>query len=589
VGTNSSFALNNVQASNAGPYSVIVSSSYGAATSATAVLSVTNPVCAASPTGLVGWWQAEGDAVEAMTGMAGSLTTNATFAAGKVGQAFSFNGSGAAVSFSNSAAWQLQDLTIEAWIKRVDTALVSPLAGRDGLFFSYGTGGYSFGLDASGHPLLNQVDDGRVIASPAITDTNFHHVAMTKSGTNVVFYVDGLAYPAPSFGSTFVFSTLAAIGARGDTLANSFLGSIDELSIYNRSLSAAEVRGVYFASSQGKCAYPLSWIQQPTNQSTTLGSNATFSAAVSGSRPVTYQWYLNGAGLNTATNPTLVLTGVTFFQAGNFRLSASNAAGFLLSSNAKLTVLSGPLLTNGSFETGSAGWVFNDIASPLSPLAIHGAGFNDGFGFFSSAPTDGSFCLTHGFDGNGPGRIRAAVDVYLPPSPVTLSFTYRAAWDMLNYSGSTKPRIFEVVIEPYGGGIGLQTNTILTALPGTATYDTGNLSASVDLSAFSNQGIRISFDAIIPESFTGPGFFQLDNVVLSYPPTPPLLIAKSGTNVVLSWPVAFSNFTALAASTLSSPITWTPIPTNLIVRSATNASLTVPLAPPAKYFRLRSF
>ena len=47
---------------------------------------------------------------------------------------------------------------------------------------------------------------------------------MTKLGTTVVFYVDGVAYLAPPYNTTYNFATPAAIGARGDTLANSFLG-----------------------------------------------------------------------------------------------------------------------------------------------------------------------------------------------------------------------------------------------------------------------------------------------------------------------------------------------------------------------------
>jgi len=161
---------------------------------------------------------------------------------------------------------------------------------------------------------------------------------------------------------------------------------------------------------------------------------------------------------------------------------------------------------------------------------------------------------------------------------------------MQNYTGSTQPRKFVVTVEPYGGGVGLQTNTVLTVAPGTANYDTGNLLGSVGLSAFSDRAIRISFDVIIPESLTGPGFFQLDNVILSYLPTPPLLIARSGANVVLSWPVAFSNFTAVTGSNLLSPVAnWTQISTNLIVRGATNASLTLPIAPASSFYRLKSF
>jgi hypothetical protein len=334
----------------------------------------------------------------------------------------------------------------------------------------------------------------------------------------------------------------------------------------------------------------LAWVTQPANQSVTIGSNATFTASVSGSRPVGYQWFINGATLIGATNPVLSLTGLNFYQAGKYTITANNAAGFITSSNATLTLLLPPLVANGSFESGNAaGWILTDIAYPTSPIGVHGAGFNDGFGFFSASPTDGSFCLTHGFDGNGPGRIRAALDVVLPPSPITLSFTYRAAWDMQNYGPASQARTFVITIEPFGGGAALQTNTVLTALPGTANYDTGNLGVTMDLTAFSGRAVRISFDVNIPEPFTGPGFFQLDNVVLTYSAIPPLAAARSGANILLSWPVVFSNYLAQSATNLSSPIAWTSLPTNSIIRAATNASLTLPIAPGNKYFRLRSF
>ena len=77
--------------------------------------------------------------------------------------------------------------------------------------------------------------------------------AVTKLGTTVVFYVDGMAYPAPPYNTTFNFATAAAIGARGDNLANSFLGTIDEVSVYSRSLSALEIQGIYSAGGSGKC------------------------------------------------------------------------------------------------------------------------------------------------------------------------------------------------------------------------------------------------------------------------------------------------------------------------------------------------
>src|SRR5437763_6154968 len=41
--------------------------------------------------------------------------------------------------------------------------------------------------------------------------------------------------------------------ARGDNLANSFLGAIDEVAVFNRALSAGEIRAIYNAGSAGKC------------------------------------------------------------------------------------------------------------------------------------------------------------------------------------------------------------------------------------------------------------------------------------------------------------------------------------------------
>jgi hypothetical protein len=581
--TNSVLNLNNVSATNAGAYSVIVSNSFGTATSSNAFLVVTNPVCTSAPAGLVGWWQGEGASVDAVGGTPATLVGNTAVVAGKVGQAYSFDGNGDAVAVGNPVALQLQNLTIEAWIRRGTTT-------AGGVLFGYGNGGYALGLQTDGHPFLTQVGISQVTASFVVGDTNWHHVAMTKTGTNVVFYLDGDVFPAASsFGSVFQFNTPAAIGARGDDFSSGFLGSIDELSIFNRALSSTEVQALYNSTTQGKCATPLSWVNQPGSQTVTVGSNAVFSASVAGSRPVRFQWFLNGSSLGSATNNSLSLTNVGFFHAGNYSLTASNAAGPITSTNAMLSIQPLPLMANGSFESGTfTGWIVSDISSPLDPLAIHGAGYNSGYGFFSSAPTDGNFALTHGFDGNGPGRIRVAFDVFLPPSsPIYMTFTYRVAWDMLNYSGATLPRMFAVTVEPYGGGVGLQTNALLMALPGTANYDTGPLTGSVNLSAFSSRGVRISFDAYIPEAFTGPGFFQLDNVSFSYAPAPPLLVSRSGSNVVLFWPAVFSNFLPQVTTNLSAP-NWSSIATNSIQFGQTNISISVPVVPGKFFYRLKS-
>src|SRR6185436_14687656 len=166
---------------------------------------------------------------------------------------------------------------------------VSQVAGNSPLF-TYGYGGYGLGIFDNGDLYLTRVGIDNVSVSTGLGDTNYHHVAVTKSGNVVLFYVDGVAYPAPEYNSTFTFDTDAAIGARGDNLDCGFLGTIDEVSVYNRALATNEIQAIYNASVSGKCPVPPVILVQPANQSVFLGDIVTFSVLASGTRPLNYQW-----------------------------------------------------------------------------------------------------------------------------------------------------------------------------------------------------------------------------------------------------------------------------------------------------------
>src|SRR5205807_5003409 len=98
-------------------------------------------------------------------------------------------------------------------------------------------------------------------ASLKVTDTNFHHVAVTKSGSTVIFYIDGVAGAPVTYNSVFEFTKNVSIGARLDlsapttqtTLTSTFAGRIDEVEIFNRALSLVEIRAIYLAPHEGKC------------------------------------------------------------------------------------------------------------------------------------------------------------------------------------------------------------------------------------------------------------------------------------------------------------------------------------------------
>jgi uncharacterized repeat protein (TIGR03803 family) len=277
-------------------------------------------------------------------------------------------------------------------------------------------------------------------------------------------------------------------------------------------------------------------------------------AASGGTTP--YAWSLAsgslppGLGLSSAG----VISG-TPFTTGTASFSVRVTGGNGLSSTTAftLTILPQGTLQNGSFETGGfSNWIATDIAGPFVPLQVRTNGYSPGYGLFSNTATDGVYSATCGFDGSGPGVIQIAQDISISASAPYLAFDYRVGWDMLDYGGSAQARTFTVTVQPSGGGSTLLTSVQLTAQPGTKNLDTGVLSGTVNLSAYAGTNIRICFNVNVPQAFTGPGYFELDNVRLAAS-VPPVITTgsplPSGTTGA-----TYSQILAASGGTL--PYTW---------------------------------
>jgi hypothetical protein len=87
-------------------------------------------------------------------------------------------------------------------------------------------------------------------------------------------------------------------------------------------------------------------VSTPASITNNVGATVSFTAAVAGTGPFTYQWYSNGVALTsggivsgaTSTN-ILTLTGITLSDAASYSLMASNFAGTNRSAPATLTVV----------------------------------------------------------------------------------------------------------------------------------------------------------------------------------------------------------------------------------------------------------
>ena len=77
---------------------------------------------------------------------------------------------------------------------------------------------------------------------------------------------------------------------------------------------------------------------QPVSTSATQGGSAGFSVVAGGTSPLGYQWRKSGAAIGGATTSSLALSGVTTNQAGGYDVVVANAYGAVTSVVATLTV-----------------------------------------------------------------------------------------------------------------------------------------------------------------------------------------------------------------------------------------------------------
>lgn len=106
----------------------------------------------------------------------------------------------------------------------------------------------SFGLKAGSPSVLeNWIDNGNsYYGSTPLVANSWSHVAMVSNGVNRLFYVNGAdagsaGYVSPTSHQTSMIGGGSNNGAHGDY----FNGTIDEMLIYNRSLTSQEISNIY--------------------------------------------------------------------------------------------------------------------------------------------------------------------------------------------------------------------------------------------------------------------------------------------------------------------------------------------------------
>lgn len=272
-------------------------------------------------------------------------------------------------------------------------------------------------------------------------------------------------------------------------------------------------------------------LQDATSGSATLTTSTPGVAIVNGASAYPNITALNGIAVNTTPFAFSLAAAMSQDPEVSFTLTINYSGGHQASQSWNFTVQLGhQLIVNGSFETGDfSGWHVSTVATggsgtPFQPWSVTPAGFGGflEYQIVQTSPQHGTHDAWNGFDGGGPMEFRMYQDISIPNGvSLNISWRDRAQWNFC-CALQTQPRTYQVQLR------NPSTNAILTTLYSFSTgtedfyHDTGWLTHSHDVSAFSGQTVRLFFLEIIPESFTGPAQIEFDSISSSNgpPPTP---------------------------------------------------------------------
>jgi hypothetical protein len=331
---------------NGDQFRCIASNSSGSATSSTAVLTVSGG-SGETTLGLVGWWKFdEGSGSMAADsgpgGKAGTLRGEPLWIQGRVGPyALSFDGLDDHVHIPGLN-----------WSGPVTIAFWNFVPGRPTVYGSaFGSVGSEPNNRFQAH--VPWVDgniywdygsasgSGRIVVSYESYYGRWKHVTLISAGSAnfKAIYIDGnLAASAPSSDSPAPVTDFR-IGSLSETSAIFHSGAIDDVRIYNRVLSAAEVTAIYDSAGPTTAAPVI--VMQPQSQAAGVGALATFTVSAAGAPVLNYRWRKNGADIGGATGTSYTIASVQLIDAGQYDVVVFNTTGSAISAVAVLTIGTG--------------------------------------------------------------------------------------------------------------------------------------------------------------------------------------------------------------------------------------------------------
>jgi hypothetical protein len=367
--TNSSLTLSNLQSANSGSYTLLASNSLGGPVSTSAARLTVAPVppfvSAMMQANPVGYWRlnetnstASGtltavDVTGNYDGVYGSVAADGVAGPDPASGFAGFESFNTAAQFTDGVAnsfvtipeldLNTNTVTLSAWIYPIGTpasycGLVFCRPDGDASGFNFTTGGqlgYTWNQ--------NNSDTWSWMSGLVPPLQQWSFVVLVISPQNAIIYLcntNGFQSATNAVASTAeAFNTVTLIGgdtADGGNGGRTFNGIMDEVAVFNCSLSQNQVLNLYFNA----VAAPPQTTTPTASPSTNLfvGNSVVLSELALGVSPFYYQWETNGGVLVGGTNSSLVLTNLTLASSGNYSVIITDVLGVATSAPVTLSV-----------------------------------------------------------------------------------------------------------------------------------------------------------------------------------------------------------------------------------------------------------
>ena len=247
--------------------------------------------------GLVSWWKFDENNTNLVDSSIYSnnatLQGSAVVSSGKVGTGVFLNAvtSNVQAPDSNIYNFNTTGLTVSYWLKapngggtRDSVSKYSTTGNNREWLTRLNTGGqYVFQVNSNG---TSSPSGGVTSTTARLDDDLWHFVVGTYNLTLVSIYIDGVANGTVAF-TGGVFQGTATINMGAAVSVGRFNGTIDEVRIYNKSLSAAEIQNLYY-------------VTNPTFQEyANVTINATITDEDTSNPNLYYAWFVDGVSVLT--------------------------------------------------------------------------------------------------------------------------------------------------------------------------------------------------------------------------------------------------------------------------------------------------